>query len=72
ARITNGMTAAFKETYENGKGSHPDVIGKIIVRAVTAKHPKTRYAKGYMAKFSIFSRWLLSDKMFDGFLKSQI
>jgi NAD(P)-dependent dehydrogenase (short-subunit alcohol dehydrogenase family) len=72
ARITNGMTATFKETYENGKGSHPDVIGKIIVRAVTAKHPKTRYAKGYMAKFSIFSRWLLSDKMFDGFLKSQI
>lgn len=47
------------------KGSKPIVIAKTIVRASTAKHPKTRYVTGSGAKLILCLRNLLSDKMFD-------
>ncbi len=59
-------------SYEGNTASTPEVIAATIVKAIKAKNPKTRYAAGKMAKTLIFSRWLLSDKMFDGIVKSEL
>lgn len=54
------------------KLSEPSVIGKLVQSAITAKKPKTRYVGGYMAKPFMFMRWLLSDRMFDSAIQSQL
>ncbi len=48
-------------------GSDPIVIAKAIDEAISARHPKTRYARGGGAKPILFVRKVLSDRMFDSF-----
>jgi NAD(P)-dependent dehydrogenase (short-subunit alcohol dehydrogenase family) len=45
--------------------SPPEVVARAIVRAVTARRPKTRYATGGGARTILFLRKILSDRMFD-------
>src|SRR3984885_5866812 len=45
--------------------SPPEVVARTIVRAVTARRPKTRYATGGGARTIFFLRKILSDRMFD-------
>ncbi len=54
------------------KLTHVDVLGKEIAKAATDKKPKTRYAKGYLAKPLMTMRKWLSDKTFDKMLASQL
>ena len=68
ARTERFMRAA----YENGNGSPPSVIADVIVEAVTAAKPKTRYAAGDRATLAIASRWLLPDRAFDAFMRSEM
>ena len=49
--------------YAGGRLSEPAVIGRTIVKAVTARRPKTRYAAGSMAVLSLTMRRVLSDRM---------
>lgn len=51
--------------YSFGSLSGPSVIAGVIVKAVTAAKPKTRYAAGYGAKPALFLRKWLSDRQFD-------
>lgn len=51
--------------YNNNQLSDAKVIAKTIFKAVTARRPKIRYAKGYMAKPSIFIRKWFGDRFFD-------
>lgn len=53
------------EMYTSNRLTKPEVIGKVILKAVTARNPKTRYAKGFMAKPSMFMRKWFGDKVFD-------
>jgi NAD(P)-dependent dehydrogenase (short-subunit alcohol dehydrogenase family) len=50
----------------------PDVITRLVKQAIGAKKPKTRYSGGYMAKPALLMRKILSDRMFDKMLMSQI
>jgi len=45
--------------------SPPEVVARTIVRAVSARRPKTRYATGGGARTILFLRKILSDRMFD-------
>jgi NAD(P)-dependent dehydrogenase (short-subunit alcohol dehydrogenase family) len=45
--------------------SPPEVVARTIVRAVTARRPKTRYATGGGARPILFLRKILPDRMFD-------
>lgn len=54
------------------KGSEPLVIAKLIKKSIEAKHPKTRYVGGAMAKPMLLMRKLLSDKLFDKLIMSQM
>jgi len=50
----------------------PVVIARLIKKGIEAKHPKTRYIGGAMAKPMLFMRKLLSDKLFDKMVMSQM
>jgi NAD(P)-dependent dehydrogenase (short-subunit alcohol dehydrogenase family) len=57
------FATAFKKTMD--KHSDPDVIAKLILKAIEAERPKARYSAGYMAKPTLLMRKLLCDKMLD-------
>jgi NAD(P)-dependent dehydrogenase (short-subunit alcohol dehydrogenase family) len=60
----------LESTYK--RSSDPIVIAKIIVKAITSNSPKTRYAAGSGAKLILFVKKILSDKMFDKIMLSQM
>ena len=45
--------------------SPPEVIARTVGKIVTARHPRTRYAVGFMAKPLIAARRVLPDRVFD-------
>ena len=52
--------------------SPPAVISRLILKAVEARRPRTRYVGGKLAKPLIFLRGLLSDRLFDKAVMSQV
>lgn len=60
-KVADGMA----RMYAGGQLSEPSVIADVILKAVTARKPKTRYATGYMARSALTLRWLLPDRLFD-------
>jgi len=57
---------------EKSQKSDPIVIAKLIKKAVESENPKTRYVDGYNAKMLLFLRSVLSDKIFDKLMLSQL
>jgi short-subunit dehydrogenase len=54
------------------KFSEPLVIAKLIKKVISIKGPKARYSGGHMAGMILFMRKLLSDRMFDKLITSQL
>lgn len=54
------------------KNHGPEVIARVIQRAMEATTPRTRYVAGFLAKPILFMRKILSDKLFDKIIMSQI
>jgi short-subunit dehydrogenase len=69
-----GLVTGFQKSFEKVAGNVPEpiVIAKLIKTSIEAKNPKTRYSGGYMAKPMLFLRKILSDKLFDRMLLSQM
>jgi NAD(P)-dependent dehydrogenase (short-subunit alcohol dehydrogenase family) len=64
-----GLVAKLRKLQASqSKGSAPRVISDLIVKALKARKPKTRYHAGFMASPVLFLRSLLSDRMFDRML----
>lgn len=59
------MATSLSSELSSRISSRPELIGRTIVRAVTAKRPRTRYAVGSGAKPLIALRTLLPDRAFD-------
>jgi len=70
SKIANNTAKAFKKSYKSA--SEPEVIAKVISKAIKARRPKTRYVAGYMAKPVLFMRRILPDRTFDWMIKSQL
>jgi NAD(P)-dependent dehydrogenase (short-subunit alcohol dehydrogenase family) len=49
----------------NARGSDPSVVAAAVVKAATARRPRTRYAVGLAAKPLIYTRKVLTDRGFD-------
>ena len=49
----------------NARGSDPAVVAGAVVKAATARRPRTRYAVGLAAKPLIYTRKVLTDRAFD-------
>lgn len=55
-----------------GKVPGPQVITKLVKKAIYSKQPKTRYSGGYMAGPLLFMRKILSDRMLDKMIMSRV
>jgi NAD(P)-dependent dehydrogenase (short-subunit alcohol dehydrogenase family) len=50
-------------------GSPPAVVGETVLRAITARRPRTRYAVGQGARPILFARALLPDRAYDSLMR---
>ncbi|NNE87291.1 MAG: SDR family NAD(P)-dependent oxidoreductase [Silicimonas sp.] len=68
------LASALANSFEAGDTSMspPSVITDLVVHAIRTPRPKTRYAGGALARPSMFLRWLLPDRWFDGMLMRQL
>jgi len=48
--------------------SPPELVARTVVKAATARRPRTRYAVGFGAKPLIFARSILSDRAYDAMI----
>jgi hypothetical protein len=55
----------MRRTYQGNRLSPPSLLGDVILEAVAARKPRTRYAVGFGAKPMLMLRRWLSDRMFD-------
>jgi short-subunit dehydrogenase len=65
AEAANKSADGMVKTYASNQPSKPTVVAETILKAITARRPKTRYAVGYMAGTTILMRRFLSDRLFD-------
>lgn len=72
AELAHAMAAASRESYQPDRSSPPSVIADVVVKALEARRPKTRYAAGRMAKLLIWARKWLGDRIFDRAVTSRI
>ena len=70
--LAQAVAKVNKKEYEDGGGSDPQVITNLILKAVHAKRPKTRYAAGKYSGSLLFLRRWLSDRMFDRVVMSVV
>jgi short-subunit dehydrogenase len=61
--VVNKFVKAYAKLDKNNPG--PIVIAELILKALKANKPKTRYHAGYMAGPALFMRKILSDKLLD-------
>lgn len=64
----NAVAASLSSETTQRRSSPPALIAATIVKAVTARRPKTRYAVGYGAKPMIFLHNVLPSRWFDAFI----
>jgi NAD(P)-dependent dehydrogenase (short-subunit alcohol dehydrogenase family) len=71
-----GLAGVLEEASRQGGGRFapvaPEVIARVIERALRAAKPKTRYAAPCHAGLLLFLRWLLPDRAFDKMLGKQL
>lgn len=72
SNLANSVANNMEKMYSSSQLTDVDVLGAEIAKAATVASPKTRFAKGYMAKFSILSRRLISDRLFDKIIMGQM
>ncbi|MEI7284591.1 oxidoreductase [Pectobacterium carotovorum] len=69
AKQAEAMADSMVGESSRKRQSSPQVIADTITQAVSARRPKTRYAVGFGAKPMICLRRLLSDRLFDRFMR---
>ncbi|MEQ9994717.1 oxidoreductase [Pectobacterium versatile] len=69
AKQAEAMADSMVGDSSRKRQSSPQVIADTIAQAVNARRPKTRYAVGFGAKPMICMRRLLSDRLFDRFMR---
>jgi NAD(P)-dependent dehydrogenase (short-subunit alcohol dehydrogenase family) len=65
SKMAQAVAAAAKASEERGVASDPHVIVRLVLQAIRAREPKTRYAGGRYANLLMFSRKWLGDRVFD-------
>lgn len=67
---TDTVAQYYENAYVNSKNlSKPELISKLIVKAVLKKNPKPRYAAGTFSFLVLAAKKILSDTLFDKALK---
>jgi short-subunit dehydrogenase len=73
--FTAAVAKATREAYEGGLpaklGGGPDTVARKIEKAISKRRPRPRYSVTPSAKLALFQRRLMSDRMWDGVLRTQ-
>jgi NAD(P)-dependent dehydrogenase (short-subunit alcohol dehydrogenase family) len=69
AEAANKAANSMRRRYQGDRLSPPSLIADVILEAVVARKPRTRYAVGFGAKPMLIMRRWLSDRMFDQLIK---
>lgn len=72
ANLAQALVKAFETEFLKGGGSEPKVITDLILKAVRARKPKTRYAAGKYSGSLLFIRKWFSDRTFDKAIMSMV
>lgn len=72
AALAKAVVSATGNSYEQGGGSSPAEVARIISKALKARKPKTRYAVGKYAKPLMFARKWFGDRIFDKVIMSTV
>lgn len=72
ADLAHRVAQATQKSYEAGGGTAPEVIAKLILKAIRARRPRTRYVAGKLAKPLMFVRRWFSDRAFDKAVMSSL
>ncbi len=72
AELAQKLKRSSQRNYDKKNASGPEVVAATISKAVSSERPRTRYATGKFARLFIFFRWLVSDRMFDAVVMSQV
>lgn len=72
--VYSGLAKSMSKMYSNMEKNsvEPIEIAKLIRKGIEARNPKTRYVGGAMARPMLLMRKLLSDKLFDKLVMSQM
>ncbi len=71
AKLANKLSESIVTTMNNTSGAtDPQIITNLVIKAVRAKNPKTRYAGGLYAKPMMFIRKWFGDRAYDKMLFS--
>lgn len=70
--MTQKVARATIKSYQEGNGSSPEVIARLILKAVSTKRPRTRYAAGKWALPMMWLRKYAGDRLFDKIILSQV
>jgi hypothetical protein len=63
ARLTQGVAKSIRNAYTPGRGTDPNVIARIVSKAVHARKPATRYVAGAYARPMILMRKWMGDRV---------
>jgi NAD(P)-dependent dehydrogenase (short-subunit alcohol dehydrogenase family) len=72
AEAANKSAEGTAKMYSSNRLTKPEVIGKIILKAVTAPKPRRRYVKGMGAKPTLFIRKWFGDGVYERVLKAMM
>ena len=68
--FANKMTAKFNKLYTHKFATKPEKVSEIILKAITAQKPKTRYLVGFLSKTLVFLHNILPNRYFDWVMKN--
>ncbi len=72
ARLVKAFARESRKSYQEGGGSPPELIARVISKAVRARRPRIRYAAGKYARLMIFLRKWMGARVFDKIILSQL
>lgn len=70
AEQANKTAEGTIKMYSSNQLTKPEAIGKVILKAVTARKPKRRYVKGFGAKPALFIRKWFGDAVYEKAIQS--
>lgn len=70
AEQANKTAESTIKMYSSNQLTKPEAIGKVILKAVTARKPKRRYVKGFGAKPALFIRKWFGDATYEKAIQS--
>jgi len=66
------VAKSIRNAYTPGRGTDPNVIARIVSKAVHARKPATRYVAGAYARPMMLMRKWMGDRVFDRVIMSQM